>query len=368
MAAPVKVTLKDGSIRWRVKVHLGHDAVTGQRRHATITRLTRQACVEAAEEARSAARTSDLSGLAATVTVRDYLRDHWLPHKRQSGIKGLTYHNYETVARLHLIPVFGAVKLAKLSTVQIQRWVTGQAGTPRTVRERLTVLDMALAQAVRWRLLARNPCEGVSLPALSVVRHEVLTQAQLDAFLDATRDRPYHAAYLLLARCGLRIGEVCALSWTDLDLGRSVVRVRRTLTGDDEGRPVVGETTKTGDERDVLLDPETVAALTALPKRSLWLFPKPRDLTRPVGTQAIRVAVGRDGWLIGVDGLRPHDLRHTHGTHMMEAEVHPSIAMARLGHKSMAMMRHYTHPSVEHQRAVIERLGGNDAATSEETG
>ena len=352
MGKPARVTLKDGSTRWRQRVDLGRDPITGARRQTTVSAPTLKACQDAATRARSAA----LSGAAAatTLTVERYLLDHWLPHKRASGIAGQTLGNYEADVRLHLIPAFGKVKLAKLSTLQVQGWVNGQTAEPSTIRQRLLVLRMACKQAVRWRLLTVSPCEGVVAPQVTPPTPTVLSPGQLDRLLDASRDDPCYPAYCLLARCGLRVGEVLALQWGDL--AGDVLTVRRTMTVDAANRAAVREATKTGKARAVLLDAETRAALAGLPRRALWLFPRDHDPSRPLSDDTLRRALSRACRRAGVPRVRPHDLRHTHSTHMMREGIHPAIAMARLGHTTEAMLQRYSHPDVRDQAGVIARL------------
>jgi integrase len=355
MAKPVKVELGDGSTRSRVKVSLGYDP-SGKRVQRTLSAPT----LRELDKLVTAAKQSRLTGeaRASTTTLHEYFTNDWLPHVRASGIRAATIGKYERVTRLHLIPAFGRSTLSKLTTVAIQRWVHGQAGTPATVRHRLAVLDMALAQAVRWRLLNRNPADGVRGPADGPRKQTTWTIVQLDHFLLVTHDSPYHAVYCLLGRCGLRIGETLALQWGDLELTSSIVWVRRTLTQDEGGCEVVGETTKTGETRAVLLDAQTVAALRDVPKRAGWVFPRLRDLLQPMDKRTISAALRRDVARSGLPPLTPHGLRHTHSTHMMERGVHPTVAMARLGHKSVAMIQRYSHPRIEHQADVIDRLSG----------
>ena len=131
----------------------------------------------------------------------------------------------------------------------------------RTVRICHPVVRQSLEQARKWGLVARNAALDATPPGQ--VRREVAppTAEQVRVLLDAARDDdPDFGVYLwLLAATGCRRGEACALRWSDVDLERAELLVRRSiaLVG---GRPRE-KGTKTHQARRVVLDRATVALL-----------------------------------------------------------------------------------------------------------
>ena len=108
------------------------------------------------------------------ITISEYF-EHWLAHIR-GEVSPKSFERYAEIARLNLIPMFGRTKLAKLKPVDIssgyaEALANGrQDGTgglsPRTVTHLHRILKQALEQAVRWQLLARNPCDVVKPPRI----------------------------------------------------------------------------------------------------------------------------------------------------------------------------------------------------------
>lgn len=364
MSEPVRVTLKDGSTRWRMRVDLGRDPVSGRRLQTTITAGTIAECKRLAGRARGSARDGIAARSASRLTVGRYLRDEWLPHKRASGtVRASTLRGIRIHVDRHIVPALGGVPLTRLSTLRVQQWVNQAVSkcAASTVRVQFTTLNQAMRQAVRWQLITRNPCEGVTLPVVRREPRSVWDREAVEAFLEATSSRPYHAAWCILARTGLRVGELCALQWGDVDLAIPCIYVRRTATTDEDGAMILGDAPKSEHgRRPVLLDADTARVLGELPRRSVFVVPGRAGM---VSDETIRANLKRDCARLGLAPITPHAFRHAHGTHMMELEVHPSIAMQRLGHGSLDMAKQYQHPELRHQAAVIARLRDKTVTT-----
>jgi integrase len=192
--------------------------------------------------------------------------------------------------------------------------------------------------------------------------------AKVDAFL---RDEPkWLAVYRLMLTTGMRPGELYALTWSDLDFEQNIVRIRRTITDNAEGKRVVGATPKGGKTRYValsrsaraaLLDWQNTLVLRALKADTDYVFPSRRG--SPMGEN---VWLGMHAHIIQRTGVPPinlHSLRHTSATLELAAGTPIKIVSERLGHKDiLTTMRIYQHISVDLQRsasdAMDERLFG----------
>ena len=100
------------------------------------------------------------------LTVAAYL-DRWLEHVTPQ-VAPKTFERYAQIVRVNLKPAIGWIVLTKLQPIQISAaYATALARlSPRSVHHMHRVLSQALKQAVRWRLLPRNPCEDVDPPSL----------------------------------------------------------------------------------------------------------------------------------------------------------------------------------------------------------
>ncbi len=204
---PRQITLKSGETRWRGTVDAGPDPLTGKRRQRLITARTKAAYWDAVATVRASG-----AGAAAmpALTVRAYLLDHWFPAKDGSGIKPSTRYRYERTLHTRLLPAFGHLRLAKLSALDIERWLrelrTAKLAA-NTIAGYYLVLAQAMRQAYQWRLIDRNPCVGIRWPKPPRSRPpRVWTAPEATAFLAAQRGDRDEALWRVLLLGGLRVG------------------------------------------------------------------------------------------------------------------------------------------------------------------
>jgi integrase len=191
------------------------------------------------------------------------------------GRDARTVERHRELARLHVVPYLGGVRLQQLAPVHLSELYArllregrrdGRPGglAPRTVGHVHRTVHRALRQAVRWQLLARNPAADLELPTVPKSEMVTLTREQARALLDAAKGRPLMYWLVLLGvATGDRLGELLALRWADVDLDAGAVRIgwsRRIVGGRME---VKAPKTKAG-ARTVALGPTTVAALKRL--------------------------------------------------------------------------------------------------------
>ena len=312
--------------------------------------------------------------------LKDYLAE-WMDTKAKR-LRSSTAASYRSVVRTRLIPNLGNRHLVDLQPQMLETYLLRELESPRLDRRKealspsyvayeANVLRAALADAVRWGLLSRNPMERVELPRMHRREPRYFTPEQTAMFLEeAERTSRYFALYILAIRCGLRIGEIAALRWEDIDLENAVVRVRHSLNF--KVKPAVVGPTKTGRARTVDIGQATVDALrrhrNAQRKIRLvmgsgwndegWVF------TTGTGRHIWREEIKRADFdpicaRLGLPKIRLHDLRHTMATLMLAQGVHPKVVQERLGHSSIAMtMDTYSSvlPGLQREAAeLIER-------------
>lgn len=327
----------------------------------------------------------------STMTVRELIEDYLARHERDW--KPNTYSTYRQRAHTHIYPPLGAVKIADLTTVRVQRWLDGlaQALSPETVAACRLVLASALREAVRHDLIPRDVSAGTSMPKPRKVTHTTWTAAHVAMVFRALADEPmWNTLYRLAIVTGMRPGEIRALQWRDVtfdrrdDRGRPlppIVTVTRTVTRDRDGRRVIGDTTKTGDSRDVALPEPLVVAL----KR--WKVTQAeRRLAAPswddrsfVFTNVRGTYLAATTWtkfhdrliasLEDVPDITLHELRHSAATILRRNHAQREAVSGILGHRSSETTEdHYTHVSIDDQLAsmnlVLDLLEADNTTTS----
>ena len=142
---------------------------------------------EAQDKLRAALRDID-AGLdlsADRQTVAQFL-DKWLAASVKPSVKVRTYEGYESIVRVRVAPRIGKKQLTKLTPLDLQSLYTelADAGlSARSIGHTHRVLHRALGQAVKWNMLARNPCDGATAPRTQRTEMKVLTPEQVRAFL-----------------------------------------------------------------------------------------------------------------------------------------------------------------------------------------
>src|SRR5215203_3657046 len=136
------------------------------------------------------------------------------------------------VARVHLLPAFGGLRLKELNREHVQGLYSRKRDAGLSAaRERHVhgVLSSALNHAVRWRLVEHNVCKEVSPPRVPPPEIRPLSLEEAKRFLAAAEGDRYEALFVLGLTSGARWGELTGLYWSDLDLHRRVMHIQRAL-------------------------------------------------------------------------------------------------------------------------------------------
>jgi integrase len=346
--------------RWQAS----YQAPDGSRRTAPATFATKTD----ADRWVSAVETDMLRGTwvddaAAKVPFGVYAKD-WLASHPRIGPRWR--ETCERNLRLHLAPL-QQLALRDLSPSVVRHWyaeaMAGDGGRT-SIAQSYRFLRAVLNSAVADSALARNPCQIRGAGIDRAVERPVATPAELAALIEAIAPR-YRAAVVLAGWCGLRRGEVLALTRGDLDLDRGLVTVRRTRT----------ELLSTADRFDAPPKTDAGYRTVAIPPHVMPLlaehmetFAGPERVFvgrsgEPMRGDALRLAFQRARAEVGLPQLRFHDLRHTGQT--LAAETGASLAdlMRRLGHSSMVAAKRYLHATDSRDRQIADALSQLAAET-----
>lgn len=202
-----------------------------------------------------------------TITVREFFGQY--DDVARDTMKRRSLETYRGIARKHLLPAFGNIKLQDLDRERVQRMYSRKrdAGlSPARIRRIHGVLSSALNTAVRWRYLERNVCREVSPPRVPPPEIRPFSKDEAKRFLAAAENDRLEALYVLGLTSGARWGELTGLYWSDLDLDRKVMHVQRSLIKGKGGYSF--DTPKTrGSRRSVGLTVRAVEALQRYKER-----------------------------------------------------------------------------------------------------
>ena len=167
----------------------------------------------------------------STWTLKSFIRDRWLPEVLPA-LKYSTKLHYEYIVNTHLVPQFGEMQLRLITRESVQSSLAEKLRTGlawKTVKHIRTTFGTILRAAEADDLLSSNPVHKTRLPRRGPISEKAsIAPEKLLELLDALPE-PSQSLAWLLALTGLRIGELLALRWRDVDLESGCIRVRQTV-------------------------------------------------------------------------------------------------------------------------------------------
>lgn len=295
-------------------------------------------------------------------------------------LKESSYAHYVELAENYIEPYVGKLKFEELdsdtavkyvSQLKIRGRTSGKGGlSDKTIRDVCSLLKSVYTLAAengKCPSDIRFPRFTISKP--SRMKSQVLTlehQKQLEAYLMANMC-PENLGIMLCLYTGMRIGEICALKWSDVDLdsclinvNRTVLRIRNTQVGGKQPKTViVTGTPKTDSSQRAIPVPKAIGKL-------LKTEGKQQSTDYYVATCSTRLMEPRRYYEKYKQILRKcgittnytfHALRHTYATRCIENGIDPKVVSELLGHSSVTItLNRYVHPTMEMKKRCVERL------------
>lgn len=301
----------------------------------------------------------------ANKTIRE-IAAAWKEYKRPY-VKQSTMAAYALILENHIIPHFGDCGPLQEQTVQafVLQKIEGGLSV-KSVKDILMVLKMVMRFGAKrewtdfreWDIRYPAAPSGKSLKVLSVANHRKL--------LDHIRTHFSFQGlgiYISLTT-GLRIGEVCALKWSDINVSEGTLAVRRTIEriynveGAERRTELVIGTPKTRNScREVPMGRELLAMVRPLKRVANGNFYVLTNGERPTEPRTYRNYYNRLMARLGIPKLRYHGLRHSFATRCIESNCDYKTVSVLLGHANIATtLNLYVHPNMEQKRRCLARM------------
>jgi integrase len=262
----------------------------------------------------------------------------WAEHER--ACKPTTLTDYRYTVRL-LDEAFGGMRLEDVTAGAIERWKATLTVSNRTVHKYLVVMHGIFRRAMKVWGLPSNPLTTVDRPRIRVSDDlHAFSPDEVWALVRAASAED-GAVFLTAAFSGLRMGELLALQWGDIDFAGQSIRVRRSYNA--HGGL---SSPKSGKVRSVPMVPDVATALAALGTRELLTGEDdlvfPGEFGEYMDGSALRERYKRALERAGLRQLRFHDLRHTFGTLAVRRAEVPAV-QAWMGHSAIQTTMRYVH-------------------------
>ncbi|MGE5391113.1 MAG: tyrosine-type recombinase/integrase [Deltaproteobacteria bacterium] len=312
------------------------------------------------------------------ILMKDYL-DSWMRSYCDVNLAYKTRKSYRSIVDKYLIPYFGRTPISKLRPAQIQEYYTllaqpitsgGYGLSATSVLYHHRILHETLRHAVNLEYIPYNPCDRVKPPRKAVFNNVVLSGEEAKYIIAQYHDHPIYLPVSLAIMTGMRQGEICGLRWQNVVLESGMLNITHSLQR--QNGILVLKEPKTSKSRRSIPIPQCLVSHLIKERNQqkknrlaqgpdydgrgfvcAWGDGRPFDPDW-VGKQWIRL-VKKDPRI--PDGVRFHDLRHTHASLLLAQGVNLKVIQERLGHESISTTGDiYSHLTPAMQSEAVKSM------------
>lgn len=309
----------------------------------------------------------------------------WLFEFRVNDLKPSSFERYEGIYRNYIkdSPI-GKMKLVELRAPHMQRYYNSllsdgiSIGVVRTIN---SFISTSLKEAIRQGYINRNYCQSVKLPRVPKKSQDkiytVFTKQEQEDFTQNIKGHPLEAAFIIAMATGIRLGELLALRWDDIDLEENTLNINSSIR-----RVTYIEKDGTRESKTIEQSPKTESSIRVIPFPSsinsiirrhriaqnedkLKLGELYADsglvFANEVGLPLDTKLIPRNFQSVLKDNnmrvIKFHSLRHTYATRLFESNVPVKTVQMLMGHSNMnTTMNIYTHVMPEEKEEAVEKL------------
>lgn len=304
-------------------------------------------------------------GATQPMTLQEWM-EGWLSGEMRSRLKPASLQTYTRLYSKHILPCLGYVDVAMLTAADLYAFLAvldEKKLSLTTQKSVLRLISAAMRSAMEEGLIRKNPCAKVRLRA-EEKEQRVLTAAEQEQLKRASMQAADIPALLGLYT-GMRLGEICALRWEDVDWPGKTITVRHTVQrmesaarADSAAKTALAVSSpKSLTSRRVLPVPDFILSLLKTLREtsaSPYVFgtddraAEPRTMQRRFKRMTERLALS---------GVHFHTTRHTFATRMLEIGVDVKTVSVMLGHSTTkTTLDFYAHSLIDRQRLAIDQL------------
>ena len=292
----------------------------------------------------------------------------WLENYIRPSVKIRTYERYKLIIEQHIKDKIGGMELDDLSPLVLQEFITEllQSGNRKTGKELsansvnaiISVIQSSLRTAHLLGLTKEYTADKLKRPKLKEKPVECFTLAEQkrieQAILNGKKDKLY--GIILCLYSGLRIGELIALQWSDIDFAKGVLTVSKSCHDSKNGL-IIDEPKTSTSRRVIPLPKQLLPLLKGIKKKSDSPFVVSAN-GKPVSVRSYQRSFELLLKKLKIPHKGFHSLRHTFATRALECGMDVKTLSEILGHKSPTVtLNRYAHSLMEHKADMMNRLG-----------
>ena len=279
---------------------------------------------------------------------------YWFENYCRANNKLSEQHSKEMILRIHLVPFFEDQELREIEPEQITAYIAEKKGSglsDKTINNHLAVLRKFLNTAKEWGYIEHNPMSGIKALKTAPSSFGFYTEDERDRFLAVCQEQePYWYPFFLTSfLTGMRLGEMCALTWKDINFDSSSIRVSSSVWQGHRGTP------KSGRSRAIPLHSRLKEVLLNQKGRPDELIFKAKRGT-PLTRNSVRKPFRRIQEAAGLRRIRLHDIRHSFASQLIMNGQPMKVVQELLGHSDIRMTDIYSHLAPSMNQDAVEGL------------
>ena len=298
------------------------------------------------------------------MNYKDWLNE-WLSTCVKPMVKSRTFEKYDEIVRLKIEPSLGNCDLTELSPSMLQRFTAEltEKYASNTVSGVIAVVRSSLTRAQKTGVIEQEFSNCIQRPKTREKKVESFTAAEqrkIENYIIKNRKTKLYGVVLCLYT-GLRLGELLALEWADVDFMRGTITVTKNCRDSwENGRDVkVIDTPKTAtSRREIPLPKQLVPYLRILKHQNRYGFVVTGKDGKAVSLRSYQKALQRVLKTLDIPHRGFHALRHTFATRALECGMDVKTLSEILGHKNSSItLNRYAHSFEEHKTAMMNKVG-----------
>ncbi len=303
---------------------------------------------------------------------QDWLNE-WMENYIMPSSKQRTYTRYGEIVRLHIVSQLGEYEMSELTPLVLQKYVTallnsgnlqtGKGLSANSVNGIITVLQNSLKLAYTLGIISEYNADKIKRPKATEKKVECFSlpeQKKIEQYILGKKQTKLFGILLCLYT-GLRIGELLALEWSDIDMLKAELTVNRTchFGKDKTGKYTrMTDTPKTNSSaRTIPLPKQIVPMLREIKKNSHSIYVISSGV-KPISIRSYQRTFAGVLKKLDIPHRGFHSLRHTFATRALECGMDVKTLSEILGHKSPTVtLNRYAHSLMEHKKEMMNKVG-----------
>lgn len=367
---------KNGEKAWMFRAYLGKDDATGKeirtKRYGFKTKKEAQLALSRLKI------DFENDGLKKEITITfQEAYDLWKINYKNT-VKESTYCKTKEMFELHILPFFSKHKVNKISVSKAQSFANKMVTLLVNYRKAVNDASRIVKFAINLGYADENPFDKITMPKRKEEltddkRRNYYTKEELETFLTALegkKDIRKYAFLRTLAFSGMRVGELCALTWEDINFEDNTIRISKTIARGEDGHLYVDHPKAKNSNRTIPMDKRTLNIM------SKWRIEQKRIMLQlgfnVFGAKQLIFSSWDNTFLefsqprkwintiikeTKLHHITIHGLRHTHATMLLEAGSTIKDVQIRLGHARIQItMDLYIHITEKRSRETVDQL------------